>query len=426
MIARSRLLRPLRDRLGRWLHKRIDEVASARIQQALLAEREARMQEPRVWGPRDRLEIASSAVLNDALLNTMSGRITIADHVFFGHDVAILTGTHDITETRRERALAIPTEGNDIVIHPGVWVSSRAMVLGPCVIGADAVIAAGSVVSADVPERGIVAGAPARLVGFAGERRELPESVRVLTDVGTLLLHAHDEVITPLMRRLGRWEEEDRALLEAELAPGASVVDVGANVGYMTLAAAKAVGPSGAVIAVEPHPANVALLEANLKANGLEHRVTVVQAAAWDTAGEVDLAECATSTGDHRVDTLQGERSVLAVRAVRLDDVVPDGVRVSVIKLDTQATEDRVLAGARGLLARDRPVVLAEFWPQGIRERGEDPAAVLAGYRTLGYRIEVPLDPELQKLGDEALVDAVHAIPGNPHGGFVTLRLRPQ
>jgi acetyltransferase-like isoleucine patch superfamily enzyme len=73
-----------------------------------------------------------------------------------------LTGTHDAAETREARQRAVPPEGRDVEIGAGAWIGTRALVLGPCRIGADAVVAAGSVVTRDVPDGGKVAGVPAR------------------------------------------------------------------------------------------------------------------------------------------------------------------------------------------------------------------------------------------------------------------------
>lgn len=116
---------------------------------------------PSVRGPRERLTVDDTAVLNGALLNTVSGRITIGRHAFLGDEVALLTGTHDHRLRGLERQLGVPTEGRDIVVGDGVWIASRAVVLGPCVIGENAVVAAGAVVTGDVPAGAIVAGVPA-------------------------------------------------------------------------------------------------------------------------------------------------------------------------------------------------------------------------------------------------------------------------
>lgn len=419
----------MRDRAGRWLHALIDRRVADRLARELPAieqeiyerVRSAALREPQVFGPADRLEIAESAQVNDALFNTVSGRITVREHAFFGHGVALLTGTHDVHVIGASRRTAVPHHGCDIEVGAGAWVSSRATVLGPARIGADAVVAAGAVVTADVPERAIVAGVPARVVGSVSDG-ELPGAVDVETDVGRMYAHAHDQVITPALAAGGYGDEPEIRALRERLRPGMTVLDVGANIGYVTLLAAAAVGPKGAVIAVEPHPANLRLLRANIARHAHAH-VDVVAAAALDAAGTAELTECLENTGDHRIGALADERSVLRVPAVRLDDIVPADRHVDVIKLDTQATEHLALAGAPRILARWRPLIYAEYWPEGLRTRGDDPAAVLREFRELGYAIRVLEEPGLgADAGDAELIAAVDARPA-PFGGFATLEL---
>ena len=134
------------------------------VQQAM--ERQARddLYQYRVHGDRARLHIDPTAVVNNALFNLSSGEITVGRHAFFGHNVSVLTGTHDIELFGRERQIAIPKNGRDVVIHEGVWLASEVLVLGPCEIGAHAVVGAGSLVLGDVPPYAIVVGRPAKLI----------------------------------------------------------------------------------------------------------------------------------------------------------------------------------------------------------------------------------------------------------------------
>ena len=85
----------------------------------------------------------------------------------------------------------------------------------------------------------------------------------VETDVGPLLVHADDAVITPIIRARGTWEEELGDQLRSLLRPGMTAVDVGGNIGYVALLMAAAVGPSGRVVAVEPDPRNAHVLRLN-------------------------------------------------------------------------------------------------------------------------------------------------------------------
>ena len=125
---------------------------------------------PRIYGDERKLHLHPTAVVNDALFNLSSGEITVEEYAFFGHGVAVLTGTHDITTFDRERQVAVPKSGRDVVIGRGAWISTNSLVLGPCRIGEHAVIAAGSVVRADVPPYTVVGGVPARVLSTITER----------------------------------------------------------------------------------------------------------------------------------------------------------------------------------------------------------------------------------------------------------------
>jgi acetyltransferase-like isoleucine patch superfamily enzyme len=89
----------------------------------------------------------------------------------------LLTGVHHVEVLGVDRQLAVPKSGRDIVVEEGAWVASGAIVLGPCRIGRDAVVAAGAVVTKDVPSRAIVAGNPAALVGRVGEAAGVDRTV---------------------------------------------------------------------------------------------------------------------------------------------------------------------------------------------------------------------------------------------------------
>ena len=118
----------------------------------------------RLHGDPSRLHIDDTAVVNNALFNVSGGEITVGKHAFFGHDVAVLTGTHDIEKFGYERQMGFPRSGHDVVIGEGAWLATQALVLGPVTIGEHAVVAGGSLVRADVAPYTMVAGRPARVV----------------------------------------------------------------------------------------------------------------------------------------------------------------------------------------------------------------------------------------------------------------------
>jgi len=118
----------------------------------------------RIWGDETRLETGKNVVLNDAVINLVSGKVTIDNDTFLGHGVSLLTGTHDYTKTGVERQVAVPECGRNIVIGKSVWIASNAQILGPCEIGDYAVIGAGSIVTGKVKGKSLYAGSPAKLI----------------------------------------------------------------------------------------------------------------------------------------------------------------------------------------------------------------------------------------------------------------------
>ena len=119
---------------------------------------------PLIWGDRSRLSTGKNVHMVDALINVRSGRVTIEDDVFFGHGVMLLTGAHDINKHGSRRHVAVPDGGRDIVIRRGAWIASGTVVIGPCEIGPDAAVGAGSVVTGMVEGGCLYAGSPARLI----------------------------------------------------------------------------------------------------------------------------------------------------------------------------------------------------------------------------------------------------------------------
>jgi FkbM family methyltransferase len=244
-----------------------------------------------------------------------------------------------------------------------------------------------------------------------------PGAVELPTDVGPLLIAADDRVMRPLIEQTHDWEIDEATLFRAFIRPGATVVDVGAHVGYYTLLAAGAVGADGRVIAFEPHPFNALLLRANVQRNLLDGRVRVVEAAAWGYTTTLRLAESAErNTGDHRIHAEHG----LEVRATSLDEAVPADVRVDVVKIDAQGTDHVAFSGMRETIAHWRPVMMVEFWPDGIRGYGDNPSDVIGLYASM-YRITVPgVQTAFHAMTANGFVALAEGMPG----GMCTLVLR--
>ena len=247
----------------------------------------------------------------------------------------------------------------------------------------------------------------------------------VSTDVGMLRLPAEDTVVLPWLRAYSTWEERESQLLDELLSPGATFVDIGAHVGYHTVRALRRTGETGAVFAVEPWDRLRELLEHNVRANltpAIAGTLTVLPVAAWDEDQTLRLELAGDgNSGDNRIGA-SGEIEVRGVALAGIDEL--RGRHLDVVKVDAQGRDHRALAGLEELIRRDRPHVVCEFWPDGVRDLGDDSAETLARYRSWGYEL-VPVpegtDDELVPASDDEVIRRAEA----EQGGFVTLWLRP-
>ena len=112
--------------------------------------------QPVVSGPVSRVRVSETVGLANVLINTVGGCVDIGEYVFFGHDVMLLTGTHDFTVRGPDRQIPSKELDRSIVIENGAWIASRSVIIGPCRIGANAVIGCGCVVDFDVPADTVV------------------------------------------------------------------------------------------------------------------------------------------------------------------------------------------------------------------------------------------------------------------------------
>ena len=160
--------------------------------------------------------------------------------------------------------------------------------------------------------------------------------------------------------------------MRAVLEPGATAIDVGANVGVYSVCAALAVGTAGRVIAIEADDEYVPRLRGNLARNGLGN-VDVIAAAAGDADGEIELI-LATDGAFSSTKPLVSYSGTGATRRVpyrRLDSIWTEAGEpaVSFLKIDVEGAELEVIAGAEQLLAVCRPALVVEVHPERTSPR---------------------------------------------------------
>jgi FkbM family methyltransferase len=153
-------------------------------------------------------------------------------------------------------------------------------------------------------------------------------------------------------------------LLGAMVRAGGTVVDAGANVGYNTVYAARAVGRSGRVVAIEPAADNVRILNENLAANALGN-VVVHQVALGRTHEIRDFflrGETSAVNSLFRPSVYAAVTAVERVAVAPLDDLV-DG-DADVVKIDVEGAELEVLGGMTRLLRHPAIQLIVEWHPR--------------------------------------------------------------
>lgn len=201
---------------------------------------------------------------------------------------------------------------------------------------------------------------------------------------------------------LGTYEPELQAAIEHFVLPGMVAYDVGANIGYISLMLARAVGTGGRVYAFEALPANLERLHQNLALNQMESSVSVFSGAITARPGQIEflvgpsggMGKAAGSAGRQSFDYPEQ----ISVTGTSLDDFVytRGNPAPQVVKMDIEGGEVLALPGMRRLLAGAQPLLFLELHgPEAAQAAWE--ALTSAGYRI--YRMGPGYAP-VHTLGD--------------------------
>lgn len=190
---------------------------------------------------------------------------------------------------------------------------------------------------------------------------------------------------------LGRYHELDmQLLLNRCVRAGDRVVDVGANIGMVTLHAARIVGPHGLVEAFEPNPICCDQIAALLRQNGIG-QVRLHRMGLSDVSDTLTLSVLQHHSGMGTLGRVTDPRTTVTntfpVPVGIADEVlVSDERPVAVVKVDVEGFETRVLRGMSRTLRRWRPLVTTEVIPSWLERAGSSVAELADLMLGLGYR----------------------------------------
>jgi FkbM family methyltransferase len=206
-----------------------------------------------------------------------------------------------------------------------------------------------------------------------------------------MYLNPADSGVSREILGAGGYEEFELSLFRAALRPGMVLMDVGANIGYYSLAAASQTQDEATIYAFEPEPQVLASLHDNIALNSFKSILPFDRALA-DKRGVLRLNVDQANMGKHSLVQADGGNSrQIEIQTLTMDEFVREhGItRVDLIKLDVEGAEGMVLAGARDTIAKFGPVIFMEYTPDWLVRAGTDTQRLFADFTALGYRFDL-------------------------------------
>lgn len=211
----------------------------------------------------------------------------------------------------------------------------------------------------------------------------------------TLDLDLHDPGVSKELAIFAKRELEHRWILERVLRPGMVAWDLGANIGYYAIMEAQLVGPTGAVYAVEPSPANVALLRRNVAVNGVGEIVRIEEAAISNRNGDATFHLSERSNVHTLHPRVYGANApahltgaTVTVRVVDVPTFLLGKRPVDLVRMDIEGHEVEVFASIADVVRAGmfRAAILFETHLPKYDHREHDIAPRLRELAAQGYR----------------------------------------
>lgn len=182
---------------------------------------------------------------------------------------------------------------------------------------------------------------------------------------------------------------DDDQLIRNNLAQGGIYVDIGANIGTLSIAAAQTVGEKGTLISVEPNPRIYQYLTKNLMLNGITNCQTV-QMAVGEAEGETYFSN------DPRLDDVNhvvknASNNVLTVKMTTLDALTAHLPRIDLLKIDVEGYELFVLRGGKNALNKTQ-ILFFESWETPFKANGYSCQDLFKEIKQYGFKIKRRID----------------------------------
>ncbi len=211
--------------------------------------------------------------------------------------------------------------------------------------------------------------------------------LKTIHGVKVLIDPSVDQGVELSLFETGTYEKGTIQLLKQFLEPGATFLDIGANIGLMSVIASRFTGKKGKVYAVEANPGTIPILQTNVTLNGCE-QVEIIPVALSDKQGTALLFEnWEVNRGGASLISQSDRQQGIEVKMERLDDLFDPDTPVQLVKIDVEGFEPQVLRGGMNWFRKQQPVFIIEVSERREKETGPSPAEIMELVRTIGnYR----------------------------------------
>ena len=183
------------------------------------------------------------------------------------------------------------------------------------------------------------------------------------------------------------YEQEETTLLKKLLKKDMNVINIGANIGYFTLLAARQVGPQGKVFAFEPFPKTVELLQKNIDANGYSN-VEVIPMAVSSKSGIAKLA-LKSDTAHNFLTENTSEFQTIDVPITTIDEYTKNH-KTDFIIMDAEGYEPLILDGMAETLAKNPHIqIITEYNPYTLEIAGNTGENFIKKIENMGFIISI-------------------------------------
>lgn len=195
----------------------------------------------------------------------------------------------------------------------------------------------------------------------------------------------------------GEFEPQIGVLIRCLLKPGDVAIDVGANIGTHTLEMAAAIGPTGKVYSFEPNALVRSCMFENIRLNGFDRIVDVRSQALGEVRGRaflrvpVEEDQTYSNQGLSSLVALDTPHREVEVEAEKLDAFIDARLlsQLTMVKIDTQGYDAKVIRGMSRCLTRLSPVIIFEYEAWAWKQADESISDLAKWIGKFGYSLHL-------------------------------------